>query len=98
MAPLLPPSPDPGLSRRNRPAARVSCWRITDDRASHFDPQILDRFFEIAPGLYETFANREDDLAARDLDVNLRRYYQADLGELLYRPGRSVQVGKETQA
>jgi HD-GYP domain-containing protein (c-di-GMP phosphodiesterase class II) len=56
---------------------------LREGRGTHFDPEILDRFFEIAPSLYETYANREDDLAARDLDVILRRYYQADLGAFL---------------
>lgn len=56
---------------------------LLEGRGTHFDPEILDRFLEIAPPLYQTYAKREDDLAARDLDLIMRRYYQADLGEFL---------------
>jgi len=56
---------------------------MREGRGTHFDPEILDRFLEIAPPLYETYGNREDDRAARDLDVIMRRYYQADLGAFL---------------
>jgi HD-GYP domain-containing protein (c-di-GMP phosphodiesterase class II) len=44
-------------------------------RSTHFDPEILDVFINIAPLLYETYANRDDDRPRSDLKQVNARYF-----------------------
>lgn len=48
-------------------------------RGSHFDPKILDVFINIAPLLYETYANRDDDRPRGDLKQINARYFGPDV-------------------
>ncbi|MEN6320030.1 MAG: HD domain-containing phosphohydrolase [Syntrophaceae bacterium] len=48
-------------------------------RGSHFDPEILDVFIKIAPILYETYTNRDDDKSRDDLKQINARYFGPDV-------------------
>jgi hypothetical protein len=48
-------------------------------RSTHFDPEILDVFINIAPLLYETYANRDDDRPRSDLKQVNARYFGPDV-------------------
>jgi HD-GYP domain-containing protein (c-di-GMP phosphodiesterase class II) len=48
-------------------------------RSTHFDPEILDVFINIAPLLYETYANRDDDRPRSDLKQINARYFGPDV-------------------
>jgi HD-GYP domain-containing protein (c-di-GMP phosphodiesterase class II) len=47
-------------------------------KGSHFDPEIMDVFLKIAPVLYETYANRDDDKPREDLKQINSRYFGPD--------------------
>jgi len=48
-------------------------------KGTHFDPDILDVFIKIAPVLYETYANRDDDKPRNDLKQINARYFGPDV-------------------
>lgn len=48
-------------------------------RSSHFDPEILDVFLKIAPGLHKTYANRDDDKTREVLKQINARYFGPDV-------------------
>jgi len=48
---------------------------LIGSKGSHFDPDILDVFIKIAPILYETYANRDDDKPRDDLKQINDRYF-----------------------
>jgi HD-GYP domain-containing protein (c-di-GMP phosphodiesterase class II) len=48
-------------------------------RGTHFDPEILDVFTGIAPSLYQSFANRDDDKPRADLMTLGARYFDRTL-------------------
>ncbi len=52
-------------------------------RESHFDPEILDAFVEIAEGIYQNFADRDDDLLRKEVDEIIERYFQKETAVLL---------------
>jgi HD-GYP domain-containing protein (c-di-GMP phosphodiesterase class II) len=52
-------------------------------RGSHFDPDILDVFIRISRPLFDQYRGTEDDLARRDLDVIISKYYKADIATFL---------------
>lgn len=52
-------------------------------RESHFDPEILDAFAEIAEGIYQNFADRDDDLLRKEVDEIIERYFQKETAVLL---------------
>jgi HD-GYP domain-containing protein (c-di-GMP phosphodiesterase class II) len=51
---------------------------LKKSRGSHFDPEILDVFLEIAPGLYQIYANRDDEKPREDLKKIGLQYYGPD--------------------
>jgi len=53
---------------------------LQQSRGSHFDPEILDVFLTIAPGLYRNYANRDDEQPRDDLKKIGLRYYGPDIG------------------
>jgi hypothetical protein len=52
-------------------------------RGSHFDPEILDVFVNIAHPLYERYGGTDDDRVRTDLDAIIARYYKADIAHLI---------------
>lgn len=48
-------------------------------KGSHFDPEIMDVFLKIAPVLYETYANRDDEKPREDLKQINSRYFGPDV-------------------
>jgi HD-GYP domain-containing protein (c-di-GMP phosphodiesterase class II) len=48
-------------------------------KGSYFDPEILDVFIKIAPILYETYANRDDNKPRDDLKQINARYFGPDV-------------------
>jgi HD-GYP domain-containing protein (c-di-GMP phosphodiesterase class II) len=51
-------------------------------RGTHFDPKVLDRFSEIAPTLYERFAQAEIEGPQAELGDVVNRYFHMEIGEL----------------
>ena len=56
---------------------------LNEGAGNHFDAQVLETFADIAPGLYEEFANRDDDRPHRALDGIIERYFKGDIGNLM---------------
>ena len=52
-------------------------------RASHFDPDVLDTFLGIAPGLYQKMVSGGDEEAKRELQAIVQRYFRGDIAELM---------------
>ena len=50
---------------------------------SHFDPDILDVFIRISRSLFDQYGGAGDDLARKDLDGIIGRYYKADIATFL---------------
>jgi HD-GYP domain-containing protein (c-di-GMP phosphodiesterase class II) len=55
---------------------------VQESAGSHFDPEVVAVFGKLAPALYASFANREDE-PRRELAEIATRYFQGDLGEIL---------------
>ncbi len=53
--------------------------RLIEGKGSYFDPEILDAFVRIAPVLYETYANRDDEKTRNDLKHINARYFWPDV-------------------
>jgi len=53
--------------------------RLIEGKGGYFDPEILDVFVGIAPVLYETYANRDDEKARNDLKQINARYFWPDV-------------------
>jgi HD domain-containing protein len=56
---------------------------LREGRGTHFDPDILDRFLEIARGLHETYATGDDGRAPRDLEGIIATYFKVDIAAFL---------------
>ena len=52
---------------------------ILEGRGTHFDPDILDAFINIAPSLYDHFAGREDDSLKRELETITEKYFSKEI-------------------
>jgi len=52
-------------------------------RKTHFDPDVLDAFAEIAEGIYRNFADRDDDLLRKEVDEIIERYFRKETAVLL---------------
>jgi HD-GYP domain-containing protein (c-di-GMP phosphodiesterase class II) len=52
---------------------------LSEGRGVHFDPEILNAFLNVAPLLYEKYANRDDDKLRSDLKAIMVQYYGPDL-------------------
>ena len=57
---------------------------LEQDRGSHFDPQLLDRFHAIAKTLYERYAGREDEGLHEELAAVTAEYFSAAPESLRY--------------
>jgi HD-GYP domain-containing protein (c-di-GMP phosphodiesterase class II) len=55
---------------------------LRESSGSHFDPELLDAFYRIAPSLHQNYANRDDNKARRDLLVIVKDYFD-DEAELV---------------
>ena len=53
-------------------------------RGKHFDPQLLDRFSAIAPGLYERYGGRDDAGLREETRAAVKRLFVSGLGTLRY--------------
>ena len=51
---------------------------MSAQRNRHFDPDLLDRFCEVARRLYDRYADEEDEALDRDLDGVIARYFADD--------------------
>jgi HD-GYP domain-containing protein (c-di-GMP phosphodiesterase class II) len=56
---------------------------LLQGRGSHFDPDVLDRFVEIAPPLYNIYGNKDDERPRKDLSEIVARYFTADIAVFL---------------
>ena len=52
---------------------------LHEGRGSHFDPRLLDRFSDIAEGLYRRLAGRDDSGLRQEVDATIERYFSVDL-------------------
>ena len=50
-------------------------------KGGYFDPELLDIFVRIAPVLYETYANRDDEKSRNDLKQINTRYFWPDVAD-----------------
>jgi HD-GYP domain-containing protein (c-di-GMP phosphodiesterase class II) len=55
--------------------------RLIEGRGGYFDPELLDAFVRIAPVLYETYANRDDEKPRNDLKQINARYFWPDIAD-----------------
>lgn len=56
---------------------------LAKSRQSHFDPDVLDTFLGIAPGLYQKMTGGRDEDAKSDLLAIIRHYFHDDSAQLL---------------
>ena len=52
-------------------------------RGTHFDPDVLDAFAEIAGRIYQDFADRDDDLLRKEVDEIIEVYFRKETAVLL---------------
>ena len=50
---------------------------------THFDPELIETFKEIAPALYKEYCGREDDGLHEELDAILQHYFSTDMQSLI---------------
>lgn len=50
---------------------------------THFDPDLIETFKEIAPALYKEYCGREDDGLHEELDAILKHYFTTDVQSLI---------------
>ena len=55
--------------------------RLIEGKGGYFDPELLDVFVRIAPVLYETYANRDDEKPRNDLKQINARYFWPDIAD-----------------
>ena len=55
---------------------------LEEARESHFDPELLDAFRDIAPALYDELAQMEEEGLRAELHSLVQRYFQVGLAEL----------------
>ena len=56
---------------------------LQEGRGSHFDPDILQAFEQIAHALYQIYGQGDDDRARRDLEDIIEEYFRQDPGLLV---------------
>ena len=52
---------------------------LEEGRGTHFDPELLDRFKEIAGELYDQLRGRDDDTPQRTLEPIVQKYFSRDI-------------------
>ena len=57
---------------------------LEQGKGSHFDPELLDKFRQIARDLYDEFSGREDDRLKQQLHELTGRYFQSGIDTLSY--------------
>ncbi len=57
---------------------------LEQGKGSHFDPELLDKFRQIARNLYDEFSGREDDRLKQQLHELTGRYFQSGIDTLSY--------------
>jgi HD-GYP domain-containing protein (c-di-GMP phosphodiesterase class II) len=56
---------------------------LQESSGSHFDPEVLQAFEQIAPSLYEMYGQGDDDRARADLETIIEEYFRQDTALLL---------------
>ncbi len=56
---------------------------LDEGRNTHFDPDLLETFKEIAPALHKEYCGREDDGLHKELDDILQHYFATDVQSLI---------------
>ena len=56
---------------------------LNEGKSTHFDPDLLETFKEIAPALYKEYCGREDDGLHKELDDILQHYFATDVQSLI---------------
>ena len=56
---------------------------LEEGSGSHFDPDVLEAFQEIAPALYERYGRGNDERARQDLEAIIETYFRQDAALLL---------------
>ena len=51
---------------------------LNEDKGTHFDPDLIDAFTQIAPDLYKEFSGREDDALKEQMKAIRDKYYAED--------------------
>ncbi len=57
---------------------------LKQGKGSHFDPELLDKFMNIARDLYDKFSGREDEQLKDQLHTLTNRYFQSGIDTLKY--------------
>jgi HD-GYP domain-containing protein (c-di-GMP phosphodiesterase class II) len=63
---------------KERLSLTTSMEILNQGRGTHFDPALLDSFSEIAPALYEQFAQGSDDILIKKLENIILKYFSKE--------------------
>jgi HD-GYP domain-containing protein (c-di-GMP phosphodiesterase class II) len=63
---------------KERLSLATSMEILNQGRGSHFDPALLDSFSEIAPALYEQYAEGSDDVLIKKLETIILKYFSKE--------------------
>ena len=56
---------------------------LEQGRGSHFDPDLLDAFRDIAADLFAEYGGQDDDRAKRRLESLGQKYFRSDIAALM---------------